>query len=228
MAMKHQRVFIDHRSRRVRGHWVRLGLVCAVSAAGGCRFAGWAADAALGDADESVEAVYKGLAGKRVAVLVAAPQATLYRHPQAPLKIGRCVSGHLAENVDGITLSDPAQLNTFHLRNPHWPAIPPSRLMQRLGVERMVVIDLAEYATHEPGNAHVLQGIVVGRVGVSAAEADHPDVQVFSQVVSARYPAGSPIGVVGGDEQTIELGMLDMFARRTAGLFHDHRRARPR
>jgi len=203
-----------------------LAVMCVVIAcvgSTGCQAAGIVAGSVAGPTrTRQLSAAYDGLQDARVAVLVSAPQVTLRGYPAAPAKVCRVVSRRLAEGVDGITLTDPGQIDVFQRENPHWPAIPPGRLLDRLAVDCIVMIDLAEYATHESGNTHVMRGVVIGRVGVSAADAPNPDVQVFSHVVESRYPPGRPLGVLEADPQTIELGMLDLFSRTVAQLFHEH------
>ncbi|MEM9253510.1 MAG: hypothetical protein AAGB29_14290, partial [Planctomycetota bacterium] len=46
-----------------------------------------------------VEAEYRGLEGKSIAVFVSADEFLLYRHPQVRDKVGRSIAGRLQENL---------------------------------------------------------------------------------------------------------------------------------
>jgi len=201
---------------------VLLVLVMVVSGPG-CVAAGFVVDAvARGPKKVKVEAAYKGLAGKRVAVLVIATAAMLFEYPEVSVKVGRAVSARIATNTSGTMLVTPAQVVKFQRDNPHWDSVPGGTLAKRLGVERLVMIDLSEYSTHEPGNAHVFRGVVTGNVDVLEGDGPDPNNAVFSNLVAIRFPEGMAVGVVAEDAPTIELGMLDAFSRAVAGLFYDH------
>src|SRR5690606_38858230 len=126
-----------------------------------------------------VAADYRGLDNQRVAVLVAANDQLLYRYPQAPSKVNQAVSAHLVQQVPGVTVTDPKQMIDFQINNPFWNAIPYSQIVQQLDVDRLVVVDLSEYRTHEPGNAHLWKGNVSGHIKVIDATAVDPDVPAY-------------------------------------------------
>ncbi len=203
---------------------VQLAAIAAIAiSAPACKTAGWLANAVGGGPKKvEVEAQYRGLENSQVAVLVAAPDTTLYQHPRAPQMVGRAVTARIAARVQGAVVSDPDQIAAFQRQNAAWTGVPPTQLFERLAVDRIVMVDLAEYSTHEPGNAHVFRGVVVGKVGVFAADSEDPNSFAYSQLVSSHYPPGGGLGLLEDDAATIELGMLNQFAERAAGLFYDH------
>lgn len=202
---------------------VALGIGAACLSGLGCGAVGFVAEAVAGGPKQvNVKAAYAGLAGKRVAVLVVVTDATLFEYPEAPTKLGRAVGSRIAGNVTGVSVVAPAEVTRFQNANPHWDSVPASALIERLGVERLVMIDVAEYSTHEPGNAHVFRGILAGNVDVLEGDGANPNNAVFSERVAIRYPEGTAVSVLAGDVATIELGMLDLFSRAAAGLFSDH------
>jgi len=217
-----------HPSCRVRPPvlWFAVGLplwAVFLFAAGGCAAAGFVAEAvARGPKQVNIKAAYTGLESRRVAVLVTVTEATLFEYPEAPVKVGRAVSARIAANVPGSHLVTPVQIAAFQKANPHWDSVPGSALIERLGVDRLVMIDLSEYSTHEPGNAHVFRGVVVGNVDVLEGDGLDPNNAVFSHYVAIRFPEGMAVSVVAEDAPTIELGMLDQFSRAVSGRFHDH------
>lgn len=193
--------------------------------ASGCAIAGVLAHSvAGGERRVKVEADYRDLDDRRVAVLVAADRDVLFYSPQARERVVREVSAGIAEHVSGATLANPRQIAEFQNANPYWTTMRVSRLIDLLEVERVVVIDLVEYRTHDPGNQHIWRGRVTGNVAVHAADARDPDNPAYYRTVTIDYPEDSAIGVVNPDvdQQTIELAMVKVFGRDVVRLFHDH------
>lgn len=160
---------------------------------------------------------YRGLAGQRVAVLVSADDHTLYRYPAAPQAVARAATVALARAVPSARLMNPRELNTFLAANPYWETLPPADLFARLDVDRLILIDLAHYSTHEPGNAHEWRGLILADVIVH--ERDRPNQPVFRAPVQAEFPSKPSLGVLDADDATIQLGLLDAFQRHFVLLF---------
>jgi hypothetical protein len=190
----------------------------------GCAAAGWLAQGAAGNGKKKikVKAQYHNLENKRVAVMVCADEYTLFEFPGAPLKVSQFISGKIASNIPGTWLMNPREVIDFQNANPYWATLPYGELIRKMDVERLVIIDLVEYRTHEPGNSHVWQGVITGNVGVVEAEAADPDNFTFYTTVHALFPEESKVGMLNSDDETVELGMLATFARDGAGLFYDH------
>ena len=169
-----------------------------------------------------VTAEYLGLNDQRVAVLVAADSHMLYQYPEASKLVCRAVTKRLAGHVPGITTTIPDAIDAFIKANPYWMNTRYGELAEQLDVDKIVLIDLIEYQTHEPGNAHIWQGLITGNVGVIDAHATDPDNLVFQNTVSARFPEETSIGVIDSDNETMQVGMVFLFARSSAGLFYDH------
>jgi hypothetical protein len=169
-----------------------------------------------------VSAEYLDLADRRVAVMVAADGHTLHRYPDAPLRLCRAMTTRIATHVPGVTTTIPSQIIQYQQDNPYWMNLRYGDLAKKLDVDKIVLIDLVEYQTHDPGNAHIWQGRITANVGVIDANARDPDNFVYHNTVSVQFPQGSDIGIIDSDNDTIQLGMVVMFARRGGGLFYDH------
>ena len=165
---------------------------------------------------------YDGLNNQRVAVMVAADGYMLSSYPQAPLRLTEAMSARIAQHVPGVTVTIPQEIVKFQEANPYWMNMRYGELVKKMGVDKIVLIDLVEYQTHEPGNAHVWQGLVTANIGVIDAHGQDPDNFAYYNTVSARFPEGSDIGIIDADDETIQLGMDLLFARKGAGLFYDH------
>lgn len=196
-------------------------LLAATALLGGCQVFGLGAQA-FGGGSQTVAAEYNGLAGRTVAVLVAADEGTLYANPQIAADLGRIVSSSIASNVDAATLMDPQQVEKFQDENPFWFTVPPNVVRGRLGVQRLVIVDVIEFKTHEPGAAHAWQGVMSANVDVIEAESPDANNAAYRGVVAIRYPPGGKVGVLDVDAETMRFAMYKAFAAELSNLFSDH------
>lgn len=193
----------------------------------GCQLLGWAAHGVSGGVTkQNVKAQYLGLENKTVAVIVAADDFTLFRYPNAAFMICRATSARISDEIPGTRVVDPKQIIKFQQDNPYWNTLLLSDLEKKLGVDRLVYVDLVEYETHEAGNQHVGQGKIVGNVGVLEADASQrgldPDQFAFNAAVQSLYPEKHGFGVIEADMQSLELAVVSIFSRDTVRLFRDH------
>jgi hypothetical protein len=203
-----------------------LSLLCL--ALSGCNMIGYAGQALRGDNIKiDVEAQYRGLENKSVAVIVAADEYTMFHYPGAQLGVARAVSARLADNMPSVAVTDPQEVVQFQKDNPFWVTARYSELVEQLGVDAVILIDLVEYRTREPGNAHVWTGLITGNVGLIEKDAESPDNFTFFSTVRAQFPEDQKVGVLNTDDATIQLGMHSIFSRDAAGLFYDHTVIKP-
>ena len=64
---------------------------------------------------------------------------------------------------------------------------------------------------------------MIANVGVIEAGSNTPNDFVFLEEVQASYPPGGAIGMLDADQNTIEYGMLKVFAYEATNLFIDHK-----
>lgn len=191
----------------------------------GCEAGRFAAYVVGGDGERQVhvKAQYRGLENKRFAVLVAADEYTLFTYPGATQAISREMAARIATNVPGSVPMNPQEVAQFQKNNPYWITVPYGQLLERLKVDRLVVVDLVEYSLREPGNAHIWQGQIIANVGVAEAESPDGNRLAFNMTVKARHPDDSGrVGVLNSDDHTIQLGLLATFSTQAVWLFHDH------
>ncbi len=196
-----------------------------VCSAGGCNLLGFAAHVVTGgDSGKTVTvaAEYRGLEHRTVAVLVSADEYTFFEYPDASEAVCRQASAGLAANVPGIELVDPLQISRFQQENPFWNTLRFTELLKRLQVDRIIYVDLVQYALHEPGNVHLWRGSMVTNVAVAASDAPNADNFVYKKTLQIRFPEADSIGLLNANQQTIRLGMLRDFSRELVDLFRDH------
>ncbi len=196
-----------------------LALLALVLLLGGCEFGAFIAPR---ERTYDVKAQYHGLEGKSVAVLVAADEHTLFRFPKAPEHTSKAVSGAIQGTVPGVRLADPRAILKFQRENPWWPTLHYSKIAEELGVQRLIVIDLSDYRTQEPGNAYIWRGVMSGNLAVMEADGSDPDEIAYTQDISVQFPEEGAVGVLDESDETMQLGMLKLFSRNVARLFHDH------
>jgi hypothetical protein len=219
--------------KQLQNRWITICLSALVSLSAlslaGCEAGRFMAYAVGGDGTRTVQvkAQYRGLEGKTFAVLVASDDYTQFAYPGATAAIGRDVTARIGSEIPGASPLDPARVAQFQRENPYWITVPYGQLIERLGVERLVVIDLVEYSLREPGNAHVWQGQIVANVGVAEFGEGDGNAMSFSTTVKGRFPDNSSrVGVLNSDDKTIQFGLLADFSARTTNLFRDHEETR--
>lgn len=171
-----------------------------------------------------VKGQYLDLKGRSVAVVVSTSDHTAFSYPEARPLITREITRRIKANVDGVTVTDPNKVLQWQDDNPYWATRPPSSLVRQLEVERLVLVEIGEYRTHEPGDKHVLRGVISATINVVEAEAADPDNFGASFTKNVLYPeAGkSKIGRVAVSEQQVEFKTQIYFCEEAAGLFFDH------
>ncbi|MEM1213992.1 MAG: hypothetical protein AAGI68_17035 [Planctomycetota bacterium] len=167
---------------------------------------------------------YTDLAGKSVAVMVAADPTIDQRHPKARENIMGAVSRSIVSQVEGARVVNPRDLVQYQDDNPTWTTVTPSILISALNVDRLILIDLAEYRTTEPGDRTTKRGVINGAVSVYEAEAADPDEMAVSVPVAVQYPrlAQTKIGRFNASDSSIELATVKEFTLRAGGVFFEH------
>lgn len=209
-------------TRLTQSLWA-LALAAGLMTNGGCAGAGWLANAVDVDPPTDVTAEYRGLDNQTVAVLVDADLNVQFQHPTLVLDVASLVTRKLATNVPGITMIDAAQVVDFQNRNIYWNTTPYRSLAKRLGVTRLVVIDIVEFRLHERGNVNVFKGYLNAGVGVAEADGANPNNLTYSTTMASAYPPDQRLGAVSADKRLIRLGTITLFCEGVSLKFYDHR-----
>ncbi len=165
-----------------------------------------------------VKSEYHGLQDKKTAVLVAADE---FNYPTVPLSICRSVSARLKQEVTGIKITSPSDIDRFQKDNPYWTTMSPGELIKKLKVERLVYIDVSDFGLHEPGNAEIWHGLIDANVSVAEADSKNPDDFVYTKQVRTSYPPDNPVGLLSSDDSVIQVGLLKQFSMYVGGLFNN-------
>ena len=186
----------------------------------GCEAVGMVAYAIGGEQKENVQAQYRGLENSRFAVLVAADENTLYQSPEAPHAICTALTRELATRVPGAIAVPPKQMIEYQNQNPYWTTSPYDKILAKLDVDELVIVDIVQYQIHDKGNASVWRGTAVANISV--AKRTESNTLSFSKVVKATYPVGTSIGVVEAEDQSFRLALLQNLCTAIGHLFYDY------
>ena len=171
-----------------------------------------------------VQAKYLGLNDKTVAVVVSVSDHTNFNYPEARQRITGEVTRRIKVGVPGVTVTEPYKILKWQDDNPYWSTRPPSAMIEQLDVDRLVLVEIGQYRTHEPGDKYVLRGVITANINIVEAEAPDPDNYGASYSKSVMYPRAqdSTIGRAAMSEDKIEIQAQAWFCEETAGLFYDH------
>jgi hypothetical protein len=170
-----------------------------------------------------VKAQYYGLQNKTTAVLVTMDDHMLLEFRDADLRLDQAISQKIKSNVPGSVVLAPLQMIKFQRAHPRLAAIPYGQLLKELKADRLLLVDVFEYRTHDPGNPHQWQGVCSAGISVAAADAPDPDDLVFSTQVHVEYPKDAEIGMINSDSASIEAALQTGFSMQVSWLFHDHK-----
>ena len=171
-----------------------------------------------------VKGQYADLANRSVAIVVSMSDFAEFNHPRAKQAITEEMSRRIQANVPGVTLTSPGEILKWQKENAYWASRPPSMLIKQLKVDRLVLVEIGEYRTHEPGDKHILRGVISASINIVEAEASDPDNFGASFTKNTMYPepGESKVGRVGDSEALIEARTQIRFCESAAGIFYDH------
>lgn len=180
---------------------------------------------------QDLKAQYLSLDGHSAAVVVSTPDHVL--DPAVANDIGQAVARRISENVKGVKMLPYSTSRAFVEANPYWTTRPPSAVQKALGVDRLIVVDVAEFRTQEEGsNGELLQGVASGYIRVLEAENSSSERFAFSQMTTSNYPPlrtrseGVPAGIDNASQASVRFNLIQTFSRDAAGAFYDHKEAR--
>ena len=178
---------------------------------------------------KDVKGEYESLAGKNVAVIVAAGCEVLLEYPTIQLEIADAVDGEIRKNIHDARIVNPARVIRYQEEHPRWQTLPPEQLAGTFDADYALVIALVDFSTREPGSVHLSQGHLVAQATLyQAPRPDKPGLvnPVWkSHTIEATYPpsVGTPAGIPATDERGIRLKTAHAFAEALVRNFYTHK-----
>lgn len=165
---------------------------------------------------------YEDLKNQSVGVMVTVDRGTQIDHPRLQLDVAQSVQAKLqgaqankAEELTGTTFpqtSSPAAIFAFQRNNPQLDVEPVVDVAPRLGVSRLIYVEIEAFTLNPADVLELFRGEVVGRVKVVEVTNGQAKV-VFDDLVSAAFPEDAPPdGTPNLNRITTYRGAVDQFA----------------
>lgn len=208
---------------------LRIGVLASLALSlGGCvipALIGGVAQSAYEAGSHTEPAQYTGLVGKSYAVVVDADRLIEADHPGLVARVTDRINAALAQNAGAASHIPSPALLSYLLERPQWRILPRGELAEQLGVERLIVVELSEYALTEAGNQYLWAGVATGVVSVHEADGPFPDEAVFDRDIRVTFPDSSGILREQIPEAAVTSELSRRFCERSAWLFYEHEEA---
>lgn len=207
---------------------VALLLVCVVFTLGGCNIIapiGGLVDSYRRQSTHGVPEEYRGLTGKRFAVLIVVDRIIQGDHPDIVPYLTTKITERLVNEQQqiGATGVIPAdRLLNYLYDHPRWLSMPRGQLAKELGVERLVVVEVIEYRLTEPGNQYLWDGVATGTLGVIEADTALSDEFAFEKSVRVTFPDKQGYGPSDMSREEVTTALALRFLDRVTWPFYNH------
>jgi hypothetical protein len=207
---------------------VSLALLALATGVAGCAIFGVAAQALP---EPKVPARYSGLRGHSVAVLAWAPRGLETDYPALRLDLVAAIQSRLqaaqqarkAELKDATFPHAPASLVRFQEDHPELERSPVVTVAPRLGVQRLIYIELENFQTRSDQSVELYRGSATISLQVVEVEGGQATVGFAASGLTTIYPPNaSAEGVPNADDARIYRGTVDLLATSVAHQFYAH------
>lgn len=200
-------------------------VVASALCAGGCQLAGVMAASQQRYGSHKVEAEYTGLVGQDFAVVAWTDRAMQMEYPElVPQLIQRVDLAIAAESgASGHVMGD--DVTRYLANTPQWVAWPRGRLTEELGehgVDRVVLIEVNEFRTNEPGNEYLWDGVAWATVSVIERGEAGSDAEAYRKEIRVTFPDDPGYGPEEITKVGVASTLLKRLADRAGWLFFDH------
>jgi hypothetical protein len=195
--------------------------LCAPGCQLGQLFGGMAASSQRAGSHD-VKAKYPGLADHNFAVIIAADRSIQADFPTMVPAMTREITKMLADHSGAKGMLPADDVLRYQAQHPGWVAKPFDQLAKDLGVERVVYIDLQDFALTDPGNVYVYNGVASGVVHVIESESATPGEFAFGEPVRVKYPDMSGLSPNQMPRSEVLSVLAKRFVDRSAWLLYKH------
>jgi hypothetical protein len=194
----------------------------------GCNAVGYVAAAAQGE--DMVEASYKGLAGQKCGVMVWADDGVLDDRQAIQLDTAKGIQLKLQEaakvnvsEVANITWTSPEQILQYQQNHPETAGEAAEEIAPRLGITRLIYIEVEEFATHPNDSPDLWRGQMTATLKVVEITGTKAKVAYAERGVNAVAPRNCPPeGLPNLDEDAVYKGTVDAFTSEIGKRFVPH------
>lgn len=183
---------------------------------------GGMASSAERSGSRDVKAKSRDLTGKTFAVIVAADRSIQAEHSDAVVLITRDMTLRLSDHAGASGVLPADEVLAFQYQRPGWVAMSIPDLVKELAVERLVFVDVAEFALNDPGNAYEWNGVAAGTISVYSDQSKSLGAPLFREKVRVTFPDNKGQSPESLPAQAVLSVLVRRFAERSAWMFYDH------
>ena len=170
-------------------------------------------------------AEYEDLNDHSYAVIISADRMIESDNPGITSRLTQIIDGSLRENTLASAHIPAGRLLSKLYADPSWQALPRGELGEKLGVDRLVVVEIIEYRLHEPGNRYTWAGVASGVVEVYEIDSGLPDDPMFERTIAVNFPDRNGLLEEEIPEPVITSELSRRFGERISWLFYEHTEA---
>ena len=170
-----------------------------------------------------VPAEFEGLEGHSVAVVIFADQQVQYEYPFARLTLGSAVAAELTEQLKDVRVVDVRKVCRYQDENLYWETMDKTELARRLEADYVLIVDLLQYGTREPGSLNLYRGTIAAQPALYAAAREEHEAKIWGGKVTVTYPSGEAGGVPATDDRGIRNTTERLFARELVRKFRKYK-----
>jgi hypothetical protein len=177
-----------------------------------------------GPKEKKVKAQFRGLVGKKVAVMVYIPDEVLYDYPDARYSLATRISTELESKIKNVTVVDARTVSRYQDDNIRWDEKGFKAICDDLHTDFILFVPIQEYRMNQPGHFSAIQGFIVGHLELHAAGLDEQyDTGVWEtdEELELTHPEHQPIYQRQAGPR-IRLESERLFAKEVVKNFHDH------
>jgi hypothetical protein len=164
-----------------------------------------------GEEDKEIPVEYSGLAGKSVAIVVYADDATTWEYARAREEVSAFVAQALRVGIPTIRLVDYHDVLQWQDATLNWYGLPIKDIGKHFDVDRVIYIELLQYSSREPGTTDLLRGSV--KANCSVYETDSAgDKPAWSGTIAAEFPEKGPEDPLKSNDLIVRKRALETFA----------------
>lgn len=192
---------------------------------GGCAIgylAGGMAASAERAGSTEYEAEYSRLDGNSYAVVAWADRSVQSQYPALVPNLIQRMDIRLAENTNATGHIPGDEVTQYLANHPQWVAWPRSRLAEELDVDRIVLIEINEFRTNEPGNEYLWDGLAWATVSVVERSTAGSDAEAFRKEVRVKFPDDRGYGPSEISRDGVASTLLKRMIDRASWLFYTH------
>jgi hypothetical protein len=168
---------------------------------------------------------YTNLAGQSVGIMVWADKAVLIDWPSIRLDLASALQKRLQSSKDkemkgAVFPVQPASIIRWQQDHPEHDGSPVQMIAPRLGVSRLIYIELENFTTRSDLAVDLFRGSATATVKVVEVEDGKADTAYNEQNVAATFPPKAPKeGIPNAGDYKIYNGTMDALATQISHIF---------